>query len=1056
MRKFYLSLLASLLCYSIIFSQSVFGIISTSPDHTTLTTALALSGLDQTLDNQDGPFTVFAPTDDAFNALPDGVLEEVINDNDLLTSILLYHVVDAYALSSDLSDGQIITTLNGQDVTVTINENGVFINNALVTVVDLIAENGVVHVIDAVLLPASDPTTVFDIISNSDVHTTLQAVLELTGLDEALSGEGPFTVFAPTDEAFDAIDEDILNEILENNLLTDVLLYHVVSGFALSTDLTDGLVFTTLNGKDVTVTINENGVFINDAQVILADLIADNGVVHVIDAVLIPEAFTVMNIIENSSDHTILTAAINAAELDVTLRANLSYTVFAPTDAAFNALPDGLVEELLQDPTGQLAQILLYHVAGEILLSSDLEDGQSIQTLLPFNENLGVTINEDGVFINNVQVIVADLVADNGVVHVIDAVLLLGEPSIMDIVSRSSDHTLLATVLNISGLATTLDEDGTYTLFAPTDAAFNALPEGTIESLLENPELLENILLYHAVGAVALSSDLSDGQIITTLNGQDVTVTINENGVFINEAQVIIADIIATNGVVHVIDAVLIPGSDEPFTVFDIISNSEDHLTLQAVLELTGLDEALSDPEVSYTVFAPTDAAFEALDQEVLEAVLENEELLTAILLYHVALGTTLSTDLENGQEITTVLGENIIVTINENGVFINDAQVTVADLVADNGVVHVIDAVLIPGSDEPFTVFDIISNSEDHLTLQAVLELTGLDAALSDPEVSYTVFAPTDAAFEALDQEVLEAVLENEELLTAILLYHVALGTTLSTDLENGQEITTVLGENIIVTINENGVFINDAQVTVADLVADNGVVHVIDAVLIPGSETLTVMDIIEGSDVHTILTTAINIAGLNDALRAEGPFTVFAPTDDAFNALPEGTIEEVIANPDLLTSILLYHVVAARALSTDLSDGQSIETLEGQSVIVSINSQGVFINSAQVIAADLEADNGVVHVIDAILLPPSSVTDITTRTALQFYPNPTTDYIIFEYDNMNTDSKYFIIDMNGRIVETGNTLNNRINLGNIPVGQYNLTIMNGTEMKIARFVKI
>jgi uncharacterized surface protein with fasciclin (FAS1) repeats len=193
----------------------------------------------------------------------------------------------------------------------------------------------------------------------------------------------------------------------------------------LSTDLSDGQIITTLNGATVTVSITGGNVFINNAQVTVADIQADNGVVHVINAVLLPPApqpTTVVDIIVNSEDHTTLEAAVIAAELADDLSGTGPFTVFAPTDAAFAALPAGTVEALLQDPTGQLAQILLYHVASGNVLSTDLSDGQIITTLQ--GETVTVSITGGNVFINNAQVTVADIQADNGVVHVINAVLL--------------------------------------------------------------------------------------------------------------------------------------------------------------------------------------------------------------------------------------------------------------------------------------------------------------------------------------------------------------------------------------------------------------------------------------------------------------------------------------------------------------------------------------------------------------------------------------------------------------------------------------------------------
>jgi uncharacterized surface protein with fasciclin (FAS1) repeats len=271
---------------------------------------------------------------------------------------------------------------------------------------------------------------------------------------------------------------------------------------------------------------------------------------------------TVVDVIVNSPDHNTLEVAVIAAELADDLSGPGPFTVFAPTDAAFAALPAGVVDALLLDPTGDLAQILLYHVVSGTALSTSLTDGQTITTLL--GEDITVTIGMNGVMINNATVVAADILADNGVVHVIDAVLLPPAPeptnTILDIVVNSADHDTLEAAVIAAGLAETLSGDGPYTVFAPTDAAFAALPAGTIEALLANTGELMNILLYHAASGTVLSTDLTNGQTIPTLTFfPPLVVTIDANGVFINNAMVTVADIIADNGVVHVIDAVLIP-----------------------------------------------------------------------------------------------------------------------------------------------------------------------------------------------------------------------------------------------------------------------------------------------------------------------------------------------------------------------------------------------------------------------------------------------------------------------------------------------------------------
>ena len=411
-------------------SNTVVDVIVNSDDHTLLEAAVIEAGLAEALSG-DGPFTVFAPTDDAIVALTEelGITAEELLALPNLGEILQYHVVAAAAFSTDLSDGQSIPTLLGEEVTVTVNQNGVMINNAMVTVADIAADNGVVHVIDAVLLPPPAETTVVDIIVESELHTILEAAVIAADLATTLSGEGPFTVFAPTDAAFEALMAALgvsVEDLLEYPELTNVLLGHVVAGQALASDLSDGQQITTLLDADVVVSITADGVFINQAQVIVADVTAGNGVVHVIDAVLLPPtppSNTVVDIIVNSDDHTLLEAAVIEAGLVEALSGEGPFTVFAPNDAAVVALTEALgitAEELLALPN--LGEILQYHVVGASAYAADLSDGQMITTLL--GEDVTVSITAEGVMINNAMVIVADIAADNGVVHVIDAVLL--------------------------------------------------------------------------------------------------------------------------------------------------------------------------------------------------------------------------------------------------------------------------------------------------------------------------------------------------------------------------------------------------------------------------------------------------------------------------------------------------------------------------------------------------------------------------------------------------------------------------------------------------------
>lgn len=215
------------------------------------------------------------------------------------------------------------------------------------------------------------------------------------------------------------------------------------------------------------------------------------------------------------------------------------------------------------------------------------------------------------------------------------------------------------------------------------------------------------------------------------------------------------------------------------------------------------------------------------------------------------------------------------------------------------------------------------------------------------------------------------------------------------------------------------------------------------------------TVVDIIVGSPDHDTLEAAVIAAGLDDDLSGAGPFTVFAPTDAAFAALPEGTLETLLADPTgALANILLYHVVGAKAMSTDLSNGQEITTLLGKKVTVTINSEGVFINDAKVTVADIEADNGVVHVIDAVLLPPSGIfNQYSDERHLVIYPNPASGkFMISGLNNSTLSGQLTIVSLNGTTIMRKNIVSTSesIDISSISKGAYFVTL----DSKEGKFV--
>ncbi|MBL1216749.1 MAG: fasciclin domain-containing protein [Planctomycetes bacterium] len=261
-----------------------------SGSFTTLVAALQAANLVDALEG-DGPFTVFAPTDDAFAALPAGTVEMLLKpeNRDKLAAILTYHVVGDRLESTDVTRAGGAVTLNGQRVNFNQHKGSVMVSGATVTTADLDCSNGVIHVIDRVILPTDH--TIADVAGKAGTFKTLLAAAKAAGLVDALTGDSPLTVFAPTDEAFAKLPKGTVETLLKpenKHQLAAILKYHIVSGRVYAADAVAAKSPMTLQGSEVMIAIKDGRLTVDGASIIASDLSASNGVVHVIDRVILP------------------------------------------------------------------------------------------------------------------------------------------------------------------------------------------------------------------------------------------------------------------------------------------------------------------------------------------------------------------------------------------------------------------------------------------------------------------------------------------------------------------------------------------------------------------------------------------------------------------------------------------------------------------------------------------------------------------------------------------------------------------------------------------------
>lgn len=451
------------------------------------------------------------------------------------------------------------------------------------------------------------PTPAPDLVqaaSAAGLTTLLAAVESVPGLAGALLNADAITVFAPTNDAFNAalaaFGASNLAELVDaiggpDNLET-VLGFHVVPAVAFSENLNATNTVPTLSGQSLTVNRSGNTVTVidaagNTATVISADVEIRNGVVHVIDRVLLPELempeIPAPNLVEaaTAANLTTLLSAVTAVDglADALLAAD-AITVFAPTNDAFGAALEAFnaanLDQLVARIGGleNLQTVLGFHVVPAVAFSGDLAATNTFPTL--GGQDITVTRNGNGVTVTDAlgrtaNVVAADVAIENGVVHVIDGVLLpeLTLPNIVE-AATAADLTILLEAVTAAGLGQALLDADEITVFAPTNQAFldllEALELSSLEELIETlgADAVTKVLTFHVVPAEAFSFDLAEGaQTVPTLAGENLTVTRTADGVTVTDAagstyNVVVADVAIQNGVVHVIDGVVLPNLD--------------------------------------------------------------------------------------------------------------------------------------------------------------------------------------------------------------------------------------------------------------------------------------------------------------------------------------------------------------------------------------------------------------------------------------------------------------------------------------------------------------
>lgn len=527
-----------------------------------------------------------------------------------------------------------------------------------------------------------------------------------------------------------------------------------------------------------------------------------------------------------------------------------------------------------------------------------------------------------------------------------------------------------------SGLSSELDHGSRYTVFAPSDKAFSALPPETLDELENDKDLLRDTLKLHIATGKIVTEAMKDHSKISSLDGsEELWINVVDDGetIVVQGGEIVLPNKGASNGIIHVIDRVLEPTAG---SIKEILKSDPNFSIFSQMIENSAMEFT------NITLFAPTDQAFEVMDRERLERLISNEDCVERFVKYHMLPKPLYSAAMDNGR-FTTVEGHIIDVKVNGDGnITVNDAQVTNSDVTGTNGIVHTINKVLMPVSAMNLVEVAKVLNLT---TLVDYLNKSGLSATLNGEQGPFTLFAPSNKAFEDLPESVKRSLRDNPARLREILSYHVI----------PERKWTYEFGkDNLVNSVNEPNKLrlnsfrygkvhaVNGACITKANIEACNGVINVIHKVLLP--PTKTVYDFINTDPRFVTLMEASNSTKLGRILRdPSASLTLFAPTDWAFAKLEinsPGTMESLLVNPDELTEVLEHHVVNGTLYTCGIHCMYSYWSLFSNHFSVYSLSRGVlrmrydwrgrvFVNGMRIADRDLLATNGVIHVIDDVL---------------------------------------------------------------------------------------
>ncbi|XP_030595996.1 transforming growth factor-beta-induced protein ig-h3 isoform X2 [Archocentrus centrarchus] len=508
------------------------------------------------------------------------------------------------------------------------------------------------------------------------------------------------------------------------------------------------------------------------------------------------------------------------AELREGIEGPGSFTFFAPSNQAWEALPTEILDALVSNVNIELLNALQYHMVNRRLTSEELKHGSSFPSMY---QDFHVHIHHytNGIVtVNCARLVKPDQHATNGIVHVVDRVIIAVTNNMQSIIDNNDDLETLSMAFAAAGLTAMLESEGQYTVFAPTNDAFEKIPRETLNRILGDPVALKDLLNYHILNNIQCAESIVSGTPMETLQGTMLEVGCDGDQMTLNGKAIITKkDHLGTNGVIHYISELLIPDSAK--TLLELAQDSSVSTVTRLFVE-AGLTPHLTGSE-ALTMIAPLNDAF--------KGSVTMTPSMKKLMSNHILKEQLSSKSLYHGQELETLGGLKLRVFVYRKNLCIENACIAAHDKVGRYATMFTVDRVLTPPMGN---IMDVLKADDRFIMLVNAIQTAGMTELLNQQE-PFTFFAPTDEALRALPQDELSRLMRDPQQLSGVLKYHLGKGMVVSGGVSSHTRFQTLQGEKLELAMRNYTVYVNKIPVTDTDLMATNGIVHAVNSVIRP-----------------------------------------------------------------------------------------------------------------------------------------------------------------------------------------------------------------------------